>query len=189
MLRGIKVDENVWHGGYRDKDIGADEASEDFGGEVFINNGVDTFITTEDFGAIDWDTATARGNDNGAVLCEADDGFFLDNINRNRRGDDAAVTAAGIFFHDPVFIAGEFFGFGGGVELADRLGWVFEGRVVFRDDDLRNDAHDLRRFATGDEGIVNSLRKPVADLTLTHGDGSFERHGGSFVGGGGLFVD
>lgn len=38
------------------------------------------------------------------------------------------------------------------------------------------------------EGVVDSLGEPVADLTLTHGDGGFEGHGGSLVGSGFFFM-
>lgn len=35
---------------------------------------------------------------------------------------------------------------------------------------------------------MDSLSKPVTDLALTHGNGGFEGHGGSFIGGGVFFV-
>ena len=46
----------------------------------------------------------------------------------------------------------------------------------------------LATFFLG-ESVVDGLGEPIADLTLTHGDGGFQRHGGRSGGGGGFFVN
>ena len=46
----------------------------------------------------------------------------------------------------------------------------------------------LATFFLG-ESVVDGLGEPIADLTLAHGDGGFQRHGGRGGGGGGFFVN
>ncbi len=75
------------------------------------------------------------------------------------------------------------------VELTDWLGGILEGRVIYIYDDLGNNGGNFAVGAFLGESIMNGLGEPVTDLTLAHGDGGFEWHGGSFVGGGLLFVD
>lgn len=54
---------------------------------------------------------------------------------------------------------------------------------------MGNDGDDFFVFADFGKGIIDGLGEPIADLTLTHGDCGFERHGGSFFGSGGFFVN
>ena len=101
------------------------------------------------------------------------DGFFLDNIDGFRAGDDAAPTAASVFFDDPVVLASEFFGFGLAVKLTDGFGGISESGVVLIYDDLRDDGGDFFSFAFASKSIIDGLGKPVTDLALAHGDGGF----------------
>lgn len=73
--------------------------------------------------------------------------------------------------------------------MTDRFGGVFEGRVAWVDNNLRDNSDDFFAFALFCEGVVDSLSEPVSDLTLTHGDSGFERHGRGLVGGSFFFVE
>ena len=75
------------------------------------------------------------------------------------------------------------------VELADGLGGIFKSWVISINYDLRNDSSDFAMLVFLGKSVMNGLSEPVADLTLAHCDGGFERHGGSFVGRGLFFVD
>ena len=88
-----------------------------------------------------------------------------------------------------MFFASESAGGAGVVELTDRFRRVFESGVGTADYDLGNNGGDFLRTTTFDEGIVDGLGEPVADLALAHGNGGLERHGRRGVAGGGFFVN
>lgn len=64
------VEIDVWNGGDRDKNVGLNFFGEFFGGVIFVYDGVYTFEALEDFGAGNWDAATAGSNNNDAVFNE-----------------------------------------------------------------------------------------------------------------------
>ena len=115
--------------------------------------------------------------------------MLFNDIDRFGASDDTTPAASSIFFDRPMILASQSFGYFGGVKLTNRLSGVFESGVVLVDDNLGNNSGYLGFLVVFGESIVNSLGEPITDLTLTHGDGGFERHGWSFFGSGGFFVD
>lgn len=189
LVGATEIKIGVRDGSDGNKNISFDKLGELLGGEVFVDNGVDTFEDFEDFRADDRNTAAANGDDDGAGIDEGGDFAAFDDVERLWRRYDATITATSIFAHFPTSQLGEFDGFFRGVELTNGFRWVFEGGVRFIDNDLSDDADDFLSFMFPGEGVADGLGEPVADLTLTHGDGSFERHSGSGFGGGRFFVN
>ena len=52
----------------RNEDVGFNFFGEAFGGEIFVDDSVDTLETFHDFGAINWNTATASGDNDNAIF-------------------------------------------------------------------------------------------------------------------------
>ena len=115
--------------------------------------------------------------------------MFFDDVDGFGTGYDATPAATSIFSDGPMVDFGESFGVFFAIELTDRLGRIFEGRVIYIDYDLGNNSSDLAVGAFFCKSIMDGLRKPVTDLALTHGYGGFEWHGGRFVGGSLLFMN
>ena len=84
---------------------------------------------------------------------------------------------------------GESFGLFFVIELADGFGGVTKSGIVYVDNNLRNNGGDFTVLVFLSEGVMDGLSEPIADLSLTHCDGSFERHSGGFVGRGLFFVN
>lgn len=62
----IQVD--IGNGSDGDKNIGMGEFGELFGGEIFIDNSINTFKAFENFGPDDWDAPTTSGDNDGAIF-------------------------------------------------------------------------------------------------------------------------
>ena len=76
----IKID--IWHGSDGNKNVGADELGEFFGGVIFVDHGVDAFEAFQNFSTDDRNATTASSDNDDAVFDQFNNGFFLDNVDR-----------------------------------------------------------------------------------------------------------
>ena len=118
------------------------------GAEVFINHGFDTMVAA----TIRYNrhTATTSCHHQYVTGNQGFDGFYLYNAARLGRWHHSAPATASVFLNGKAALTCLHLGFGLGVERANWLGWILEGRVACVDLCL----HHHRYRATHQAGVL-----------------------------------
>src|SRR5690606_13419079 len=124
--------------GEDDQHLGADFVGEQSGSAVFVDDDIDAFERAVGL-VVDRDTAAAGRDHDDAGVDELLDDAAFDDRPGDRRGDDAAPAAIGVFLHGPAAFGLEEHGLLLGVVLADVLGRILHFRIIAVDRDLRDD--------------------------------------------------
>ena len=169
------VDESLTDVGEDHEGFGAGDFGKDGGTEVLVNDSLDAL----DVAVIvnDWDATAARANDDEAVIDEAFDCILFDEGLGNWGWDNDTPATASVFDHVVALfllhLLGNFFG----VKLADWLGWLLEGWVLWIDVGLGDDGNDFLVDAFLPEGGVELLLDHFTEEALGHGAADVEGHG------------
>ncbi|CAK7058258.1 MAG: hypothetical protein DELT_03068 [Desulfovibrio sp.] len=123
------------------------------------------------------DSPAPAGNNNLAGADERIERHVFVNADRLWRRHHPPPAASGVL---DIFAARLFHQLFGGcfvIKSADRLGWVFKGRVVFIHDNLRKHCNNRRIVVSvGDKLGIYRLLEVVADVSLAHRRTLRKRH-------------
>src|SRR5579863_8241006 len=95
---------------------------------------------------------------------------------RSWRGNNMTPSPAGILSHLPAEFSGQTLCLFLGMEIADRLRWVFKSRIVRIDLDLCQQTNNVPRIVGRAQDILERLHEQISDAALRVGDANIERH-------------
>src|SRR5262249_819074 len=126
--------------------------------------------------ADDWYAAAAAGNHDRSTVCNYLDERYVSNVLWLRRRHAMPPSAPRVLSHFQAHFRPQSTCFLLSVEIADRLRRIAEGRILWINLNLREQAHDVARAIGSPQRIFQRLHQQIGNSALAVRDADVERH-------------